>query len=821
MKSLSKLASALALILLVLSAFPAMGVSTAHASTCDWAQFVADVTVPDGTTYAPGATFRKTWRLKNIGSCTWTTSYALIFDSGERMGGPTAVNFPTSVAPGQTVDLSLDLTAPSGAGHYFGYWKLRNASNVIFGIGSTANKAFWVEIFVASSAGVGYDFTANAASAAWSSGAGSLPYPGSDGDSRGFALKKDNPNFESGLVSGQPGLLMAPQNIYNGYVQGIYPAIRVQSGDRFQATIGCEYSATNCYVAYRLDYQIGSGAIRTFWTFREKYEGYTYNVNINLSSLAGQDVKFILFISSYGSAVGDRALWGNPIVSRAGGPVVTLTPTVTGTPPTQSPTVPPSTCDRAQFIADVTVPDGTIFGPGTAFTKTWRLKNVGTCTWTTAYQLVFYSGEKMGGPDGLMFPTSVVPGQTVDLTISLTAPTVAGTYRGNWMFKNSSGALFGIGSQANKPWWVEIKVSSTSASSTPPKTSTSTSTTPTVTKTGTPPSPTVTSTVPSPTETLTGTPPSPTPTYTGTPPSPTATSGTATSTPPLSSCDKAEYVADVTVPDGTIFAPGTAFTKTWRMKNVGTCTWSSSYTLVFLSGEQMSGPETVNFPASAAPGETINLSINLTAPTTNGTYRGYWMMKNASGNLFGIGTLGDKPFWVEIKVSGSSGGNTAYDFVANFCSAQWFSGSGILPCPTAYDNENGYVLSHTTPIQENGLPASMPGLLTHPQKVYNGYIQGVYPEIAIQSGDRFQSLISCEFGFVTCYVTYRLDYQVGSGPIQTFWTFREAYEGLSYQADLDLSPLAGKNVKFILRVMATGSSAGDHAYWIGTRIYRP
>ena len=86
MKALSKLASAVLLLALVLAAFPSMGASTAHAWTCDWAQFIADVTVPDGTTYTPGATFQKTWRLKNIGTCTWTTSYALIFDSGNQLG---------------------------------------------------------------------------------------------------------------------------------------------------------------------------------------------------------------------------------------------------------------------------------------------------------------------------------------------------------------------------------------------------------------------------------------------------------------------------------------------------------------------------------------------------------------------------------------------------------------------------------------------------------------------------------------------------------------------------------------------------------------
>lgn len=793
MKILSKLASAIILLVLVLSVFPAAGPSAAYAATCDWAQFIADVTVPDGTTYAPGATFRKTWRLKNIGTCTWTTSYSLVFDSGERMGAPTAVNFPKSVAPGQTVDLSLDLTAPSGAGHYFGYWKLRNANNVVFGIGSTANRAFWVEIYVGSSAGVGYDFTDNAASASWSSGAGALSFPGTDGDAKGFGLKLDKPKFESGIELGNPGLLMSPQNLYNGYVQAKYPAFRVQSGDRFQATVGCEYGATNCYVTYRLDYQIGSGPIKTFWTFREKYEGLTYNANLNLNSLAGQDVKFILFISAYGSTTGDRALWGNPIISRTGATPPTFTPTVTGTPPTATPTstaptptstVPPSSCDKVRFISDVTVPDGTTFAPGTAFTKTWRLKNIGSCTWSNSYQLVFYSGEKMSGPDALAFPKSVAPGQTVDITVSLTAPSTAGTYRGFWMFKNANGALFGIGSQANKPWWVDIKVSGS------PMTATDT--------------------------------PTATATFTGTPPTPTSTP-TVTNTPstPVSACDKAAFVADVTVPDGTVFTPGTDFTKTWRLKNVGTCTWDTSYKLVFDTGEQMSGPTSVNFPGTFAPGQTVDLSVTLKAPDTAATYKGFWKLKNASGTPFGIGTSGDKPFWVEIKVAGSGAGMVAYDFVENYCAAQWNTGSGIRPCPGAQDDVEGFVLKQDSPIPENGVPSTVPSLLVSPQKVHNGYIQGVYPAVAVQADDRFQATIGCQSGHVNCYVTYRLDYRIDSGPIQTFWSFREAYEGRTYQADLDLSPLAGKDVQFILTVLATGSPDGDHAYWLGPRIYRP
>lgn len=466
MRSVTRFVSIVLLLALMFSLVPGTTI-TAQAATCNWAQFIADVTIPDGTNFTANTTFKKTWRIKNIGTCTWNSNdVSLIFDSGERMGAPASLALPTNVAPGQTVDITVDMTAPANAGHYFGYWKFKSNSGGVFGIGSNANKSFWVEIYVASSSGTGYDFTANAASAAWSSGAGALTFPGTDGSANGFGIKLDQPKLESGVTSANAGLLFAPNNVTNGYIQASYPAIRVQSGDRFQATIGCEQGATNCYVAYSLNYQIGNGPVKTFWTFREKYEGWTYNVNLNLNSLAGQDVKFILVTSAYGSPTGDRALWVNPVISRAGsgGTPATSTPTVTGTPPTATPTktgtVQPNACDRAQFISDVTVPDGTSFAPGIGFSKTWRLKNVGTCTWTN-YSIMFDTGEKMGGPDSALIPTTVAPGQTVDITLQLTSPTTAGTYRGYWKLKNNTGVPFGIGSAGTKSFWVEIKVSGT------------------------------------------------------------------------------------------------------------------------------------------------------------------------------------------------------------------------------------------------------------------------------------------------------------------------------------------------------------------------
>lgn len=651
MKSRTKVASIMLLCALMLSLVPAavphtQASAAASQASCDWAQFVADVTIPDGTQVQPGATFTKTWRLKNIGYCTWTTAYTMVYDSGTQMGNTVSVAMPNNVAPGQTVDLTVNLVAPSNPGSYRSYWLFKNANGLKFGIGYGASKPWWVEINVpggGQTGGVSLDFAARAGDATWSSGAGGLTFPGTQGDAKGSVLRLDNAVFESGATASKPSLLMSPQQITNGYIQGRYPDYKVLSGDRFQATIGCQQGATACYVAYRLDYEV-AGSIRTFWTFRERYEGLTYNVNLDLSPLAGQTVKFILYISAYGSPIGDQALWANPVVvSKNAPPPVTVPPATTVVPTTA---IPPSSCDKAQFVADVNVPDGTVMNPSQLFTKTWRLKNIGQCAWSTSYQLVFVSGAQMGAPNSAPFTSNVAVGQTVDFSVNMTAPTASGSYRGYWMFKNANGQLFGIGTQANKPWWVDIKVSG----------------------------------------------------YPVTP-------GTPTNTP--------------------------------------------------------------------------------TSTPTGGV------------------------------------SNSAYDFAANACSASWFSGAGGIDCAAQTANTKGYVLKVTNPKLENGTTSSQPGLLTVPQNIQDGYIQGIYPPFRVQAGDRFRSIINCQYGAANCYVGFRLDYQTGSDPIRTYWgPFRERYEGQYYQMDVDLSPLAGKDVKFILTVLALGTASGDLPLWVGPYIYR-
>jgi large repetitive protein len=423
------------------------------ASSCDVAKFVADATIPDGTIVAPGTSFVKTWRLKNVGSCTWTTSYSAVFTGGDQMGAPAVVNLPYSVAPGATVDISVNLVAPTGNGHYRGNWKLRNASGTLFGVGASGNYLFWVDIYVntSSTTGTTYDFVTNYCSALWASGAGGLACPGVDGNVNGFVLKVDAPQLETGSVSPNPALVVNPQQVAGGFIKGYYPAYTVQAGDHFQSIINCAYGATNCYVNFKLQYQINGGAVQTLWSFNERYEGLYYPVNLDLSSLAGQSVNFILYVadvSGHGTPSGDRAAW--------------VGPKITGSSSIPNPPIPPSlTCDKGAFVGDVTIPDGSVVAPGATFTKTWRIRNVGSCTWTTDYALIFAFGNQMGAPGAVNLPSGVapvVPGATADFSVNLVAPSTPGHYRSYWRFRNASGVQFGVGS-GNVTFFADINVS--------------------------------------------------------------------------------------------------------------------------------------------------------------------------------------------------------------------------------------------------------------------------------------------------------------------------------------------------------------------------
>lgn len=121
---------------------------TSTGECTDRAAFVDDVTVRDNAEFGPGESFVKIWRLRNVGTCIWTQAYMLTFFGGERMRALALVPLPSRVAPGSTVDLSVDMEAPSAPRTYEGFWKLRNPAGVFFGIGPNGDQSFWVKIVV-------------------------------------------------------------------------------------------------------------------------------------------------------------------------------------------------------------------------------------------------------------------------------------------------------------------------------------------------------------------------------------------------------------------------------------------------------------------------------------------------------------------------------------------------------------------------------------------------------------------------------------------------------------------------------------------------
>ncbi len=189
-------------------------------------------------------------------------------------------------------------------------------------------------------------------------------------------------------------------------------------------------------------------------------------VGCNLPGAVGQDTQspdaaFTQAAQTVAAELTRVALLASPI------PVI---PTSTNTPippntPVSTATNTPIPCNLATFdpaTIDVTVPDYTLMVPNQVFSKTWRIRNAGTCSWNSSYLLIFDHGDGMGVTSGYtqQLTSGVVnPGQWVDLTVNLTAPAAAGTYTGHWRLRDPGGVVFGI-TPAGGTFVVIIKVTS-------------------------------------------------------------------------------------------------------------------------------------------------------------------------------------------------------------------------------------------------------------------------------------------------------------------------------------------------------------------------
>jgi hypothetical protein len=310
-------------------------------------------------------------------------------------------------------------------------------------------------------------------------------------------------------------------------------------------------------------------------------------------------------------------------------------------------------------------------------------------------------------------------------------------------------------------------------------------------------------------------PPSPTP-------EPTRTPEPASPTP--RPCDWAEFVGDVTVTDGTVFRPDDAFTKTWRLRNIGTCTWTTDYDLVFVSGDQMDGDGAVPLEQNVRPGETVDVSVDLIAPEDPDEYLGRWQLRNADGKLFGIGAGRDKPFWVSIKVLRPT--KKVWDLAEDFCLASWSTGAlDGLACPDLNENtEIGFINRHPFPVLETGNTDDEPALITYPNRgdanTGQGFIQGIFPAFSFRKGDQFRTVIGCLSDSFECNVTFHLNYRTRNGRIHNLASWREKYDEKIHKINFDLSELADREVELILAIENNGESLDDWAFWLAPSVWR-
>ena len=267
--------------------------------------------------------------------------------------------------------------------------------------------------------------------------------------------------------------------------------------------------------------------------------------------------------------------------------------------------------DDAAYVADVTVPDNSPLAPGEVFTKTWRVKNTGTCNWRENYRLIYDRGQQMGGPAEMVILDTVPAGDTAEVSIPLVAPDGPGAYSGAWRMADDEGVPFGetltvvivVDDGKGNPGRPELPAAGSSLQPHQPDS----------------PVPSMLSRAPLPKlaeldtdlidDSILMNVTVPTPTPTATP-----------------------VVEEEPFPN-PVKARG-RFNKTWIMRNSGMFDWGSGHVWAFVGGDQMGAPNGVEIPPTAAGGR-FEVEVPMIAPADSGVYEGVWQMRDPDGKLFG------------------------------------------------------------------------------------------------------------------------------------------------------------------------------------------
>ncbi len=298
-------------------------------------------------------------------------------------------------------------------------------------------------------------------------------------------------------------------------------------------------------------------------------------------------------------------------------------------------------------------------------------------------------------------------------------------------------------------------------------------------------------------------------------------------------CDQVKFIKDVTIPDEMDLAPGERFTKTWRIQNAGSCSWTIGYLLYFESGDIMGGPSSQGLTSETIqPGDSIDISVELIAPLETGSYQGNWKIRNVKGDGFGIGEF-SKAFWVKINVV--EGAGTMMEFNSRADEAAWGSGSTpvdfidlggkILNFDDPGDATDPYVALLDDQFLEGGRISGIL-LVTYPPQGKGKYIIGRFPDYKVNGGD----LLFGKVGLIqrpngNCGdgdVDYRIHLMRDGDPstLVLLGEWNEVCDRKMRSFEIDLDDYKGNTVQIFLIVVANTNSGENQAVWDALRIHR-
>jgi len=551
--------------------------------------WLADVTVPDGTSIAAGEPFTKTWRVRNSGTSTWQ-NFTLEHSGDDPMGGPKSVSLP-SLKPNETGEISLPLIAPATPGRHRSTWQPRNGRG----------RLFLFELFA--------DIVVTPVKRrddAVLIGDITLP-PGAQVEA-GRAILKTWRVRNSGDSTWDGRYKLAPVDDPLGGPDAVsLPTVRPGGTADLSVTLNMPTRTGNYRSRWQLCDPQGNAfgpvfeaALTVVAPDRRQKDGAAYVADITVLDgtrmQPGHTFTKTWRVRNTGSSTwGDGFTLAATTTNTIGGPAaVPLPPTEPGAeadisielsaPATvglhrstwqarsvagvpfgdilfvEIEVVRLGTFDDAAYVSDVTHPDGAVVAAGAPVAKTWRVRNTGSSTWGAGYSLVFVADNRMNGPSSVPLPPAL-PGETVEVIVPLQAPLAPGYQRSTWRARNAEGALFG------DLLYIEIRVP-------------------------------------------------------------------VSSTPGSSAQEDAQLEEHVTIPDGSEMLAGVQFEKTWAIRNTGSIPWTAGYELAYAGGAEMSESESVAV-AGVGPQDVARVSVKMQAPEDGGRHISRWRMRNPRGDFFG------------------------------------------------------------------------------------------------------------------------------------------------------------------------------------------